>query len=86
MSSFATTIAEAAALQAATAKMLTEICELQTQVAAVKPLIQEFRASTAIAVAAARSVPPCPAHMAYHIVTACSSMSGSSGRPIQIPQ
>jgi hypothetical protein len=90
MSSFAITFAQATALQAASNRLLTEICELQTQVAAVQPLVQEFRVATAAAVSTAKSVPPRPANMANDIVASTSSCSsagcGSSWSTTQIPQ
>lgn len=86
MSSFASTIAEAVALQSATTKMLTEICELQTQITAVQPLVQEFRDATTTAVIAARSVPPRPSNMTDNIIRSAATTLYRSPLTIKVPQ
>ena len=87
MSSFASAIAEATALQARSSTLVAEICKLQTQVAAVQPLVQEFRAATAMAVVAASSVPPRPTHVGNHIVRAGSTSTSYRGSlTIKIPE
>jgi hypothetical protein len=71
--------AEAIALQAASNALLTEIRDLSVRVAAVLPLVQEFRATVA-------SIPPCPANVGNNIVRTDSGSACRSLRTIKVSQ
>ena len=79
MSSLAFT--EAAALQAASAALLTEIRDLSVRVSAVMPLVQEFRAAAGIAILVA----PRPANVGDNIIRSSTCSTGGSSRAVQIP-
>ncbi len=73
--------AEAAALQAKSTALLTEIRDLSVRVSGVLPLVQEFRDKVA---AAAKLAPPRPSNMTDNVVT--GSFANSRSRSIHISQ
>lgn len=81
MSSLA--FAEAAALQAASTALLTEIHDLSVRVSAVLPLVREFQAATAAL------VPPRPANVTDNIIRSAATTPSTSYRgplTIKVPQ
>ena len=72
---------EAAALQAASSALLTEIRDLSARVSAVVPLVEEFRAATATLVAAN------PTNVSNNIVRAGSASTSYRGSlTIKVPE
>lgn len=73
--------AEAAALQAASSALLTEIRDLSVRVSAVLPLVREFQ------VAAAALVSPRPANVGDNIIrTGSASTSYRGSLTIKVPE
>jgi len=72
--------AEAAALQAASTALLTEIRDLTVRVSAVLPLVQEFRAATT------RLVSPRPSNVGDHVIRCGTCPTSSTTLTVKVPE